>query len=148
MKSCSSDSNIICLRFVAQKKVESNITIVSTPNATVSWLPHYYDISCTSTRFSKVASDWMAGELLSVIKIYFLRILSTWDKIKHNFNSVSVGMALWRHQMELFSALLSLRNGNPPVRGRFLSQRTISTDLWCFFVVSLNMMLNKQSIDR
>ena len=38
---------------------------------------------------------------------------------------------LWRHQMELFSASLSHMFGNS------------NMDLWCFFVVSLNKLLNK-----
>ena len=39
--------------------------------------------------------------------------------------------AWWRHQMETFSALLALCEGNPPVTGGFPSQRPV-TELWCF----------------
>ena len=35
-----------------------------------------------------------------------------------------------------------------PVTGGFPSQRDNNADLWCFFVVSLNKLLNKHSIDR
>ena len=38
--------------------------------------------------------------------------------------------------------------GNPPVSGGFPSQRISKADLWCFFVVNLNKLLNKNSIDR
>ena len=49
----------------------------------------------------------------------------------------------WEH-----SALLFLYAGNPSVTGGgFPSQRDSNTDLWCYFVVSLNT-LNKHSIYR
>ena len=41
-----------------------------------------------------------------------------------------------RHEMETFSALLALREGNVPVIGGFPSQRPVSrTELWCFLFV-------------
>ena len=43
--------------------------------------------------------------------------------------------------METFSTL-------PPVTSGFPSQRDSNMDLWCFFVVSLNKLLNKHSIDQ
>ena len=58
------------------------------------------------------------------------------------------GLSLWPHQMETFSALLALGVGNPPVISGFPSQRASNTDLWCSFAVSLNKLLNKQSIDQ
>ena len=55
---------------------------------------------------------------------------------------------LWRHQMETFSALLSLCVGSPLVTGGFPSQRDSNADLWYFCAVSLNILLKKHSIDR
>ena len=55
---------------------------------------------------------------------------------------------LWRHQMETFFAPMSLFAGNPPVIGGFPSERDNNADLWSFFVVSLNKLLNKHRIDR
>ena len=45
-----------------------------------------------------------------------------------------VTLPWWRHQMETFSALLTLCEGNPPVTGGFPSQRTVtrSDAEWCF----------------
>ena len=52
-------------------------------------------------------------------------------------------MSLWCHQMETFSALLALCEGNPPVTGWFPSQSsgTISFDV--SFDLRLNKHLNK-----
>ena len=38
----------------------------------------------------------------------------------------------WRHQMETFSALLALCEGNSPVTGEFPSQRPVTRSFWCF----------------
>ena len=53
-----------------------------------------------------------------------------------------------RHQMETFSALLPLCEGNQSVIGGFPSQRASNAALWCSCVVSLNKRLSKHSIDR
>ena len=46
--------------------------------------------------------------------------------------------ALWRHQMETFSALLVLCEENSPVNGEFSSQRTSNAGLDVFFDGGLN----------
>ena len=55
----------------------------------------------------------------------------------------------WRYQMETFSALLDLCEGNSPVNGEFPSQRpvtrTVTRSFDVFFHVCLNKRLNKQS---
>ena len=38
----------------------------------------------------------------------------------------------WRHQMETFSALLTLCVENSPVTGEFPSQKASDAELWCF----------------
>ena len=51
----------------------------------------------------------------------------------HGAGLVTVmGSAWWRHQMETFSALLALCEGNSPVTGGFPSQRSVTWELWCF----------------
>ena len=52
---------------------------------------------------------------------------------------------LWRHQMETFSALLALCEGNPLVTGGFLSQRPVTRSFDVFFDLHLNKRLSKQS---
>ena len=54
----------------------------------------------------------------------------------------------WRHQMESFSALLALCEGNSPVTGEFPSQRLVMRSFDIFFDMCLNKRnkrLSKQS---
>ena len=50
----------------------------------------------------------------------------------------------WRHQMEMFSALLALCEGNPSVTGGFPSQRPVTRSFGVFFHLRLNKRLSKQ----
>ena len=50
----------------------------------------------------------------------------------------------WRHQMEAFSALPALYEGNPPVTGVFPSQRPVTQSFDVFFDKSLNKWLSKE----
>ena len=52
--------------------------------------------------------------------------------------------AWWRHQMETFSALLALCEGNSPVTGEFPSQRPVTRSFDVFFDLRLNTRLSKQ----
>ena len=54
----------------------------------------------------------------------------------------------WRHQMETFSALLALCEGNSPVTGEFSSQRPLTRNFDVFFDLRLNKWLNKSSRRR
>ena len=51
----------------------------------------------------------------------------------------------WCHQMETFSALLSLCAGNSPVTGEFPWQRPVTRSFDVFFDLRLNKQLSKQS---
>ena len=51
----------------------------------------------------------------------------------------------WRHQMETFSALLTLCVGNSQVTGEFLAQRPVMRSFDVFFGLRLNKRLSKQS---
>ena len=53
--------------------------------------------------------------------------------------------ARWRHQMQMFSALLDLCEGNPPVTGGFPSQRSVTQSFDVFFDLRINKQLSKQS---
>ena len=50
----------------------------------------------------------------------------------------------WRHQMEKFSALLALCEGNPPVTDGFPSQRPVTRSFDIFYDQRLNKLLSKQ----
>ena len=51
----------------------------------------------------------------------------------------------WRHQMEIFSALLAICAGNSPASGEFPTQRPVARSFDVFFDVCLNKRLRKQS---
>ena len=51
----------------------------------------------------------------------------------------------WRHQMKIFSALLDLCDGNPPVTGGFPSQRPVMRSFKVFFDLRLRKRLSKQT---
>ena len=53
----------------------------------------------------------------------------------------------WRHQIEIFSALLALCAGNSPVTGEFSSQRLVTRSFDIFLICALNKRLSKQSWD-
>ena len=53
--------------------------------------------------------------------------------------------ALWRHPMEVFSALLALCAGNSPVIDEFPSQKPVTWDFDVFFDLCLKKQLNQQS---
>ena len=54
-------------------------------------------------------------------------------------------LSWWRHQMDIFSPLLALCEGIPPVTGGFPSQRPVPRDFDVFFDLRLNKRLSKQS---
>ena len=58
------------------------------------------------------------------------------------------GPTWWRNQMETFSALLDLCEGNPPVTGGFLHKRPVTRSFEVFLDLRLNKRLNKQSRGR
>ena len=64
------------------------------------------------------------------------------DILDYRFKSI---LFIWRHGMEMLSALLALCLGNPPVSGGFSSQMVSHTDRWCFLDVNLDKLLNKHS---
>ena len=51
----------------------------------------------------------------------------------------------WRHQLEVFSALLALCAGNSPVTGEFPPQRPVTWSFDIFFDLYLNKRLSKHS---
>ena len=54
----------------------------------------------------------------------------------------------WRRQMETFTTILVLCEGNPPVTGGFPSQRPVTRSFDVFFGLHLNKRLSKQSRRR
>ena len=54
----------------------------------------------------------------------------------------------WRNQMETFSAILALCEGDSPVIGEFHSQKPVTQSFDVFFDLCLNKRLSKQSRHR
>ena len=52
----------------------------------------------------------------------------------------------WRHQMEIFSALLAICAGNSPVPGEFPTQRPVTWSFDVYFDLRPNKRLSKQSL--
>ena len=50
----------------------------------------------------------------------------------------------WRHQMEIFSALLAICAGNSPVTGEFPTQRPVTRSFDVYFDLRPNERLSKQ----
>ena len=63
-------------------------------------------------------------------------------KYKHSFKT------WWRHQMEIFSALLAICARNSPVPDEFPAQRPVTRSFDVFFDLRLNKRLSKQSWGR
>ena len=57
---------------------------------------------------------------------------------------VLIHFSWWRHQMEIFSALLAICAGNSPVSGEFPAQRPVTRSFDFFFDLRLNKPLSKQ----
>ena len=63
----------------------------------------------------------------------------------HQGTDVAFGILFtWRHQMETFSALLTICAGNSPVPGEFPAQRPVTRSFDVFFDLRLNKRLSKQ----
>ena len=57
----------------------------------------------------------------------------------------SILWSWWRHQMETFSALLTICAGNSPVSGEFPTQRPVTRSFDVYFDLRPNKRLSKQS---
>ena len=64
----------------------------------------------------------------------------------HHYMPRCLYIPWWRHQMEIFSALLAICAGNSPVPGEFPAQRPVTRSFGVFFDLRLNQRLSKQSL--
>ena len=70
--------------------------------------------------------------------------MGIWDVFTQNDTTSGYGIAWWRHQMETFSALLAICEGNSPVTGEFPAQRPMTGSFDVLFDLRLNERLSKQ----
>ena len=104
---------------------------------TALWFAYHYYIS----RFYQGT----AGEWQKKIKggVPFSQMLDDWyDQIAYNWWKI---YSWWRHQMEIFSALLTICAGNSPIPGEFPAQRPVTRSFGGSFDMRLNKRLRKQS---
>ena len=67
-----------------------------------------------------------------------------WFQLQDGIKPLSIH-SWWRHQTEIFSALLALCAGNSPVTGEFHRQKPVTRSLVFFFDLRLTKRLSKQS---
>ena len=78
-------------------------------------------------------------------KEYWLHLTGLHVKCGMWYLWVPVSYAWWRHQMEIFSALLNICAGNSPDSGEFPAQRPATWSFGVSFDLCLNKRLSKQS---
>ena len=91
---------------------------------------------------------WATLQHSRYITVYFYKEL-----LKDNFGIIFVNkgcrqqdrLSWWRHQMEIFSALLAICAGNSPVPGEFPTQRPVTRSFDVYFNLRPNKRLSKQS---
>ena len=95
------------------------------------------------------------------IRLFYVRLISTMGfpilvRQYHYMESGSLSLYVennmcgnsetwWRHQMEIFSALLAICAENSPVPREFPAQRPVTRSFDVFFYLRLNKRLSKQS---
>ena len=90
--------------------------------------------------FQRLSFQWwrfpfqLTSNLLATKFFFFSRKILWW-----------INLTWWRHQMETFSALLTICAGNSPVPGEFPAQRPMTRRFDVFFDLRLNKWLSKQS---
>ena len=82
----------------------------------------------------------------SQTKVGLVCQIKCWPLIR--LSKREIHLAWWRHQMEIFSALLAICVGNSPDTGEFPAQRPVTRSFDDFFDLRLNKRLSKQSIRR
>ena len=67
-----------------------------------------------------------------------------WYRDRGYLTNCYIFSAWWRHQMDIFSALLAVCTGNSPVTGEFPAKRPVTRSFDISFYLHLNKRLSKQ----
>ena len=118
--------------------------------------PHKWPVTRKMFPFDDVImTDQNATSLTLENLNVICRMAAIWPNVSNSHTVILAGCECvnmdhtrWRHQMETFSALLALCEGNPPVSGGFPSQRPITRSFYVFFDLQPSKKLNKQSRRR
>ena len=102
---------------------------------------HFARGLCHQWRKSKLTTSTSGGDD-TISSKWHLRF-SGYDTISHI--SLLYTNPWWRHQMEIFSALLARCAGNSPVTCEFPAQRPVTRSFDVFYDLRLNRRLSKQS---
>ena len=93
-------------------------------------------------------SCWTNGRFSGDLRRHDARMTHQYGSLLIGVHYVTVISSWWRHQMEIFSALLVLCEGKPPVTGGFPSQRPVTQSFDVFFDQRPNKRPSKQSRRR
>ena len=89
---------------------------------------------------------WRSESGRTLYSVWFWTVLTDNEEGKLFESPTSViERSWWRHQMEAFSALLTICAGNSPVPGEFPAQRPVTQSFDIFFDLRPNKRLSKQS---
>ena len=87
------------------------------------------------SRFGWFEMDWRSYDITVIVE----NVCSVF------LGKIYPGFPLWRHRMEIFSALLAICAGNSSVTDEFTAQRPVTRSVDVYFDLRLNKMLSKQS---
>ena len=97
------------------------------------------EVSVTTMRPTVAAQHCHRGNLLNDLSIILTHVYRSCIHIE-----LEIDCSWWRHQMEIFSALLAICAGKSPVPGEFPTQRPVTRSYDVFFDLRLNKRLSKQ----
>ena len=96
-------------------------------------------------QYKRLRHPWIGSEISRECKRWHKRPVVYDDSIQYVPSSNLWFSPWWRHQTEIFSALLALCAGNSPVSGEFPAQRPVTRNFDVFLDLRLNKRLSKQS---
>ena len=112
-----------------------------------NWWPRWMITSKTKTKrkVQPTMAQTMAWHRSGDEPLSEIMIAEFTDHLSHSASTSSRVIPWWRHQMEIFSALLAICARNSPVPGEFPAQRPMTRSFDVFFDLRLNKRLSKQS---
>ena len=139
---------------VGQTTVLSWLLYLEVRYPSTDWDPHHVHKNyCLDTEYPSLSTAWPGLTLLVLKQEYSEKntITKADDVLIPLITRSSAAMELtmqhrswWCHQMEAFSALLSICAGNSPVTSEFVAQRPATWSFDVFFDLQLNKRLSKQ----
>ena len=101
---------------------------------------NYTSFTGYTIKYNLILNEIRCEYVSSTESIVGLILNASWTSM----NQREHGETWWRHQMEIFSALLALCAGNSPVPGEFPTQRPVTRSFDVYFDLRPNKRLSKQ----